>query len=31
MKRKLSLICAVAVGMSSWYPFATFSAPATSP
>ncbi|MEB8195335.1 cyclic di-GMP binding protein [Raoultella terrigena] len=27
MKRKLSLICAVAVGMAGWYPFASYPEP----
>jgi hypothetical protein len=30
MKRKLSLICAVAVGMAGWSSFASFAAPATA-
>lgn len=30
MKRKLSLICAVAVGIAGWYPLATFSEPTTA-
>ncbi|HCI4593165.1 TPA: cellulose biosynthesis cyclic di-GMP-binding regulatory protein BcsB [Klebsiella quasipneumoniae subsp. similipneumoniae] len=29
MKRKLSWMCAVAVGMCSWYPLASYAAPAT--
>ncbi|MGF0976474.1 hypothetical protein ACQR9E_24970, partial [Klebsiella pneumoniae] len=28
MKRKLSWMCAVAVGMCSWYPLASYAAPA---
>ncbi|MFK5698536.1 MULTISPECIES: hypothetical protein, partial [Enterobacteriaceae] len=27
MKRKLSWMCAVAVGMCSWYPLASYAAP----
>ncbi|WP_174510199.1 cellulose biosynthesis cyclic di-GMP-binding regulatory protein BcsB [Klebsiella oxytoca] len=30
MKRKLSLICAVAVGIAGWYPLATLSEPTTA-